>query len=129
MSKVFKINTAVIICLAFIFRLYLINVGPISSLNSTEKNDAFLKAELSGITKKDTNVETSDNSKTFPAIEICEESSDSEDDVSKTSPFILLHVLYSSFTNNISLRSNILFDFFNHKISSKKYLAISVLRI
>jgi len=130
MLKVLKINTAVIICLAFIFRLYLINVGPISSLNSVEKNDKLSATTGFLNIKKATSFNGIDESKSFPAIEICEESSDNEeDDSSKTGSFILLHILYSSFSNNTSLKSNVLFDFFNYKTSSKKYLAISVLRI
>lgn len=130
MLKVLKINTAVIICLAFILRLYLINAGPISSLNSPEKNDKLIsKAGVLSI-QKNTSFNGTDESKSFPAIEICEENSDSEeDDSSKTSAFIILQVLYSSFINDIYLRSNTLFDHINHKVASKKYLAISVLRI
>ncbi len=130
MLKVLKINTAVIICLAFIFRLYLINAGPISALNSIEKNDKLTSTAGLLSIKKNTSFNGIDESKSFPAIEMCEESSDNEeDDSSKTSAFIILQVLYSSFINDITLRSNTLFDHINHKVPSKKYLAISVLRI
>ena len=66
----------------------------------------------------------------YSAFEICEEDLNDENDFSKSNPVILLQVLYSFIKNSlISFKSKTLFDFLCNKLSSRKYLAISVLRI
>lgn len=127
MLKILKINIAVLVCTVFVFRLFFVNIGIISSFNtgqnsltsSIEKKHSGKDAVVNGYTKE------------FQLIEICEEENENdEDDLSKTKPFFLISYVYSDLSNKFNdLKSTDLFDFLNYKLSSKKYLAISVLRI
>lgn len=127
MLKIFKINIAVLVCTVFVFRLLFVNIGIIPSLNSSQNNvSTSIEKKQSG---KDTFVNTHANE--FQLIEICEEENENdEDDLSKTKPFFLISYVYSALSNKFNdLKSTDLFDCLNYKLSSKKYLAISVLRI
>lgn len=127
MLKIFKINIAVLVCTVFVFRLFFVNIGIISSLNSNQNCLASLmEKKHSG---KDVVVNAYTNE--FALIEICEEENENdEDDLCKIKPFFLISYLYSGLSNKFNdLKSTDLFDFLNNKLSSKKYLAISVLII
>ncbi len=133
MIKNLKIHIALLVCVVFLFRLLFVNIGIISSLN-TKQSSAVAKSILSSVMKKRRkNNEAIVNSyaKEYSVIEICEEENENdEDNFSKINPFILIGYLYSALANKFdSLKSKIPFDFLNYKLSSKKYLAISVLRI
>ncbi|MGZ3900320.1 MAG: hypothetical protein ACXVNM_02180 [Bacteroidia bacterium] len=125
-----KLNTAILICTAFLFRLLFVNINIISSLN-TRHNGNSVKSHFSSILKrrKPVDVQNNSSSREYSAIEICEENPNNEDDLSKTNPLILIRILYSFLSNKAVSKSNVLFDFVNCTLSSKKYLAISVLRI
>lgn len=126
-----KIKTALLICTAFAFRLLFVNIGIISSLN-THLNSTFINTHFSTIMKRRRNVDPLNNSgvREYSQIEICEENSNSKDNLFKTKLFFLLKTIYFFLPNKVyTLKSSALFDFANSKLSSKKYLAISVLRI
>jgi len=126
-----KINTAILICSAFLFRLLFVNIGFISSL-TTPQNKSFIKSQFSSSQKRRKNADILSNSnvKVYSIIEICEENSNDEENFSKANPFIFIQFLYSFFANKIaSSKSNALFDFLNCNLSPRKYLTISVLRI
>lgn len=126
-----KINTALVICLAFVFRLLFLNISVIPSLN-TQRNSNFINEHFSTLMKRRKSVDILSNSNTREnsAIEICEENSGGEDDLSKTNPFILARILYSFLADKaVSLRVGSLFNSVHCKLFSRKYLALSVLRI
>ncbi|MBA2611138.1 MAG: hypothetical protein H0U95_04150 [Bacteroidetes bacterium] len=117
--------------MTFVFRLLFVNVGIISSLNS-KQNTNLLKSFHSTLKKRRRGADSFNNQiKTeYSAIEICEENQEDEDHISKKNPLVLIRILYSFLANKLaSLESNSSFDSVNHKLSSKKYLAISVLRV
>ncbi|MFL5752774.1 MAG: hypothetical protein ACJ76F_05160 [Bacteroidia bacterium] len=130
MFRSIKISTALLICATFMFRLLFVNVGIVSA--NTRQNNAFMKAQFSSLMKrrKSDNTLNTSSAREYSVIEICEEDFNDEDKLSKTNPLILVGVLNSFLINKVaSLKSNILFDFLNCKYPSRKYLAISVLRI
>jgi hypothetical protein len=125
-----KINTSIVICATFVFRLLFVNIGLISSLNS-HQNNATIKSHFSSVLKR-RKIDTIDvsSSKEKSVIEICEEDLDDDDDQTKTNPFFFIQFLYSFLADKtVSLKSNNFFDFVSCKLSSRKYLSISVLRI
>ena len=108
-----------------------INISVINSLN-TPQNNNFIKTHFSSIMKRKKSADTVSKpcEREYSVIEICEENLNDEDNLSKTNHFILINTLYSFHANKVtSLKSNIHFDFLNRELSSRKYLAISVLRI
>lgn len=74
MLRNLKINTAILICSAFIFRILFLNIGFISS-SDTQNNKNLLKSHFSSIMKRKMQIESDENSKNciFSSIEICEE--------------------------------------------------------
>jgi hypothetical protein len=131
MKRYFKINTAVLICMAFVFKLLFINISITTSLNSGS-NKTAIKTHLSSLMKRRRASEITNNVLTgeYSSTEICEEAVEDENDISKVNSFAFIQVLYSSLANKIlSLRSAIPLDHIYSKLSSRKYLSISVLRI
>jgi hypothetical protein len=94
MSKSFKVNTAILICTAFVFKLLFVNIGVISSLN-TKQNTRFVKAHISALKKRRRHSEPLNNSGNceYSVVEIYEE--DPNNDEFKSNPFFLIQVLYS----------------------------------
>jgi hypothetical protein len=131
MSGSLKIKTALLVCTAFVFRLLFVNIGIIPTFN-TPLNNTFINSHFSTIMKRRKNVDPLNNSgvREYSQIEICEQNSNNKDTLFKTKLFLLLKTIYSFLPNEVySLKSSALFDFVNSKLSSRKYLAISVLRI
>ena len=126
-----KINTATLICTAFVFRLLFANIGIISSSN-IRQNNGIINNYFSSVMKrkKNTNIASTQCSYENSAIEICEEDLNNKDNLSKTNPLILIRLIYSFFTNKVVyLKSNNFLDLISCKLSSKKQLTASVLRI
>jgi hypothetical protein len=127
----FKINTAVIICTAFIFRLLFVNIGIISSLN-TQQNHGIIKNHFSSAIKKRRNIESSTNSgsASYVVTEICEEDTDDEK-AAKPNPFLFIQVLYSFLSDKINNTLEKIAPFYNYLSykSSHRYLAFQVFRI
>src|SRR3954469_5808226 len=96
MLGLIKINTALLLCTVFIFRILFVNIGIISSQN-TKQNNSSVKTHFSTVIKKRKNFEATNNSGNcdYSLVEICEE--DVDDDIHlKSSPLFLIQVLYSS---------------------------------
>ncbi|MCW3077473.1 MAG: hypothetical protein JWO32_2082 [Bacteroidetes bacterium] len=128
MVKSFKINTAILICTVFVLRLLIINISAVSSFSNSSVG-ANTKKHFSDTYKRRHLLDPSaDKGARELAIEFCEES-DNEDDILKSSsvPVFILHSFFSDTLD--SFQCNVPFDFIHDKITSKKYLSISVLRI
>jgi hypothetical protein len=131
MIKSFKISTALMVCTVFLFRLLFVNIGILSSLNNRQNNNV-VKKHFSFVMKRRKSVDDMNNSAQgqYAEVEICEEDLNDEDNFSKTNNFILISALCSFLSNKVAiLKSDPLSGFVQRKLSSKKYLEISVLRI
>ncbi len=95
MIKTVKINTALLLCTAFIIRILFVNIGIISSLN-TQENNVIIKAHYSTIMKRRKLFDALNNSKNcdYSTIEICEEDFDDHNEF-KPSLFFVKQFLYS----------------------------------
>lgn len=89
MLRKLKINTALIICVAFLFRLFTLSAGFISSLD--DQQNTHLKGYYAFITKKEiTHIEPVTNSQTsYSDLEFSEEDSDDENEFKLHTSFIL----------------------------------------
>jgi len=126
-----KINTALLICTAFVFRLLFVNIGIIPSLNTPQSNSVIKSHFATIIKKRKKQFDALNNFKSSSSliVEICEENAN-EGKSFKSRSFFLIKILYSFLTNKApSLKSNALFDFIGYKLPSGKYGTISVLRI
>ena len=123
-----KINTATLICLAFIFRLLFINIGIASSLNPSN-----LKRHFSTVIKKrGNNLDPLNNAVGigYSPLEILEEDSN-DDEQFKINPSLLSHVFYSKIECKIknTLKKITPFNkYFSYK-SSYRYIEYQVFRI
>lgn len=131
MFRMLKINTTLLICSAFIFRILFVNIGLVSSLN-TQQNSNSVKKYFSTILKKRKNFDSVYNSIGFgySSAEILEECSD-DDEQFKLSPFNLLIIFNSKVENKIK---NVLkkITSFNKRFSfssSERYIEYQVFRI
>ena len=127
-----KINTAVLICTAFVFRLLFVNIGLVSSLN-TSQNNSTIKRHFSSVIKKRRNqVDPVNNPISFgcSSAEILEESSD-DDDQFKLSAFNLLIVFNSKVEIKIQdvLKKITSFNKRFSFRSSERYIEYQVFRI
>jgi hypothetical protein len=131
MFKPLKINTAIIICFAFIFRLLFVNIGLISSLD-TQQSKSIIKAHFSSTIKKRRQIQSSNNlvNSGYSAVEICEENADEVIQI-KSNPFLLLQFLFSFFSSKINDQVERITQFYNYLSykSSHRYLAFQVFRI
>lgn len=130
MNRNFKINTAIFICMAFIFRILFVNIGVISSLNTN--HHSAIKGHFASTIKKRKQTETVNQHEqvSFSIAEMCEENTD-EDEQIKFNPFVLLQNLYSLFTNKFSFQLEKItppFDLLS-SFSSDRYLKLQVIRI
>lgn len=123
-----KINTATLICLAFIFRLLFINISIGASLNPSH-----IKRQFSIVTKKRIrNIDPVNNSVGigYSPLEILEEDSN-DDDEFKLNPSLIFHVFYSKIECKIknTLKKITPFNkYFSYK-SSYRYIEYQVFRI
>jgi hypothetical protein len=126
-----KINTAFLLCTAFIFRILFVNIGIISSLN-TRQNNNFINTCFSTAMKRKKHFEAINNSESYgySAAEICEEDSD-DDNLFKSNPFFLIQVLYSTIAGKIknTLEKISFYKYFSCASSKNKHAELRVLRI
>ena len=127
-----NINTAALICAAFIFRLLFINVGIISSL-STSQNTSNIKRHFSTVIKKrrkQFDPITSSNNVGYSTVEITEEDSNDEEQF-KLNPSTLLFVFYSKIEHKIKDVLKKINPFNKHFSfnSSNRHLEYQVFRI
>lgn len=131
MPKGIKINTAAFICVAFIFRLFILNAGALSAPVSLY-NSASLKSNfaLEGHTAKSYHASDAAGRQDFPAVEICEEDSDENNEL-KSNSLLFLPFFYSFTCDMIGERPApaAFTPHFLSYISSHRYLALRVFRI
>jgi hypothetical protein len=129
--KRYKIATALLLSTVFLLRLLVVNVGLLTSVNENHKSN-LSKHHSSTLKKRRRSVELTDftRSSEYSITDACEEMGDDDDEASKINPLNFVKSLFSYLTDfTSSIRSNIFFDPDHYQIASKKYLAISVLRI
>jgi hypothetical protein len=126
----FKINSALVLCTAFIFRLLFVNGGAISSLNTNYT--AKVKSPVSTVLKTTRPCEASDNTKNSdrPVLEICETGAN-DDDKFKAKPSLLATLFYSQVTGKViySLQNIIPPGKFLSGSLPQRYLLFQVFRI
>lgn len=130
MLKLFKINTAILICMAFIFRILFVNLGLMANMNTN--HHGVIKGHFASVIKKRKLTEyTNQSSKeTYSIAEICEENLD-EDEQLRLNPLDLIKTIISFFT--VKFASNIQkfppsFDLLSFN-STDRYLKLQVIRI
>jgi len=127
----FKINTALVISIAFMFRLLFINVSIISSL-AHQKTSNFKSTQPSEVIKNGVNLKAVNNSTGAECsfMEICEEEGDSDSQL-KANPFHFIQVLYSTVAGELenNFQKKLIFNNSLYHISSDRYLKLQVFRI
>jgi hypothetical protein len=125
MFRSLKVNTAILICSAFIFRLLFANICIVSSSNA--QHNKGQKSHYSTLMKRRNH--PSDHSKNFgtSVVEICEEDSD-EHNQFKANPFFLVQVLYSLAAKGIENHLKLFSRSFPRTLSNQ-YLVLQVIRI
>lgn len=126
-----KINIAIVISVAIIFRLLFINIGLLSSFSTPQTNN-LLSNYFSGVQKNKPQDQTDvkANVKDYTAMYVCDEGSDNKEDLVKaSSPAISF--LFFCFVSRILFteKLNSSFDLIKCDIHPKRYLALSILRI
>jgi hypothetical protein len=124
-----KISTALVIVLAFSFRLFFVNVNLIPSFNNSNTTKLF-SAHFSSFQKKRRQEQASAQSNIIQTEEVYSEVADTKQILFKSAAPAFLFLLYALFKNNIfSGQSNFSFNSVNRYLYPKKYLAFAGLRI
>ena len=127
-----KINIAIIIFLAFIFRLTFMNVYLLTTLETSPANKVIVSHFSNSLKKRKWNTESviQSNFAIYSTVEVCEENPDNEEDLIKTNSISILSFLYSLLKIiETSPISNSLFGTIKYDSYPKKYLTLSTLRI
>lgn len=127
----FKIDTAIIIFLAIIFRLFVVNAYSVSSPNTSQAK-RFLTFHFSTLLKRRQTFEAIGNSNLakFHDIEVCVENSGRQVTLNLFKSILIPSSLYSLFKRIVmSFQLNNLFDSIKCKLFPKRFLSLSVLRI
>ncbi len=127
----YKINTAIIISLAFIFRLLFVNIGILPEFQTSQTNK-LLNSHFSTVQKKRRQAQASVqyNIKDYGSIEVCDEDLDGEEDLIKANLPVILSNFFSFFNPGSLIQKSIVsFDLIKCTLYPKKYLALSILRI
>jgi hypothetical protein len=131
MSGKGKINTAILICSVFIFRILFIYACLLLSLTA-HRDSSFTKKQSSAILKHRNSFEAlNDFGKSkYSVVEIYEETTDNEDEV-KLNPFFFLHLMYSLVASGMDYQPKRVAAFERHfsYSSSYRYLAFQSIRI
>jgi hypothetical protein len=133
MYKSFKIKTALLICLAFVFRLLFFNIGAYASLNSP--SGQRLSDHHSSVLKKKRRKELAASVKSPYASEqqvqaLAEESQESEEDDYQFKKASFLFILFSFLKGAFNATKSLVpFDRIKCQLQPKKFLALSVIRI
>ncbi|MBI3518207.1 MAG: hypothetical protein HY062_02460 [Bacteroidetes bacterium] len=126
-----KINTATLICFAFIFRLLFVNIGIIPFFN-THHNSASVSKHISAPIKRTKTAEVADNTRNseYSTLEICEEGPDDENQF-KLNCFTLVKPFYALSIDKAGHDLKQKSPFYQHLsyITSHRYLAFQVFRI
>lgn len=129
MLRKLKINTALIICVAFLFRLFTLNAGFISALD--DQQNIHAKGYYALITKKEIiHVEPVTDSKvSYSDLEFSEEDSDENEFKIYTS--LLLESFYAPIQHSVIKQIAVITPSNKHYISSssQRHLEFGVFRI
>lgn len=129
----FRINSANIILLAFIFRLFFVNVYlyPVPNSSATVKTSSRHFSDLFKNRKRDLEKMTSGSTTpNYSDVVVFQEKNDSEKNMLKANTPILLLFFFALFARIVNFSgSRNLFEAIKCNLSPKKYLAQSVLRI
>lgn len=135
MLRSFKMNTSMLICAAFIFRLLFVNIGIVASFTTQQQNHHHhrsAKTHFSSVAKRRKSFEPSSTAKTFgyPLAAVFKEDTDDEKQL-KSNPLLFLHVLYSLVAGEIENRLERISPFHWHfsYASPHRYLVFQVFRI
>lgn len=126
-----KISTAILIGFAFVFRILFANIGLFSTLSNSQTG-SVVKSHFSTVIKKRRGPESyvRANAVKLPVFEACEEDADEEEDFIKAGTPLLI-IFFSTFLkgfSNLSVPKRF-FEFAQFNLQSRKYLALSILRI
>jgi hypothetical protein len=129
MLKGLKINIAVLVCTAFIFKLLFFNMNALAGVNSLQATIAA-KHFTPKLKKRNERAEVQTTDGKEDVIEQAYDEGIEIEDGSitlKTPPFATLYSFLKVLSG--SLKLNIPFDFIKCNLYPKKYLALSVLRV
>lgn len=126
-----KINTALFICLVFIFKFLFVNIGAISSITAHQTKH-LAKTRYSTTPKRNRGSEVAEHSAncTYSVLEICEKDP-KEDDYFNLNIFLPLLVLYNLVAGKLSDSLQKIIPSPHHfaYASSHRYLAFRTFRI
>lgn len=136
MHKYLKINAAIFICTAFVFRLLFVNISSFAAI-STSHTNPVINAHFSNLLKKK---RRKDGEAAVRSVfnqqatqEICQEGTENEDDendsIALKRPGLLVTLF--SFLKGVldTPTAGIPFDLVKSHLYPRKYVALSVLRI
>ncbi len=127
-----KTNTTLLICLAFVFSLFFVNLSLHASSNKSQTNN-LLGKYFSTLEKGRRNAEANIQSNVimdYTEVEACEEDSDNEKNLIKAELPVTLSIFFS-FVKQLKLvtKLNCPLDLIKCNLYPKKYLSLSILRI
>ena len=133
MMKNVKINTALLVGLAFIFRIVFFNIFVVPSSNThTHETSGLIKSHFSTAMKRRVNFEVADNAENseYSFAELLEDEGLKAHNQFESNPFFLVHFLYSLIANEITIKLKDIVPFYNYLsyASSHRYLALQVFR-
>jgi hypothetical protein len=130
MKKHLKINIAIFLSLAFLFRIVFINAGLLSETGTTPSKQ-FLARNFTSLKKRKREVTSMQmKDKNYTMVEIVEERSNDEEGQVRISSFNLFTIRHSFLSIPLStIKSVSPFDAIKCNLYHKKYLSLSVLRI
>ena len=127
----FQSKTAIIIFLAFIFRILFVNIYPLTSLQTSQSSHRAFHLSTSFKRRRNADDVVKPGFEKYDVVDVCcEENSDNEEDIVKANTPAVLSIFYAFF-NQIAFihKSNHPFDVIKCDLYPKKYLALSILRI
>jgi hypothetical protein len=132
MLRILKINTATLICFAFIFRLLFVNIGVVSSLNINQSNFNIKRPFSNIIKQRRKSIDPINNPVGigFSPLEILEEGSDNDHQF-KLNPYALTNFFYPKIECKLKNTLKLITPFnkyFCYK-SSNRYIEYQVFRI
>ncbi|MES2130827.1 MAG: hypothetical protein V4506_00675 [Bacteroidota bacterium] len=131
-SSGIKINTTIIIFLAFVFRLLFMNGCLASPLKSTQANKFASSHFSKGIEKRRQNIDpvVASSPEEYTSVDVYEENANDKEDLIKANSPVILSIFYSFLHRIVFIpKSTPSFDLIKCDIYPKKYLALSILRI
>ena len=125
-----KINIASCICIAFLFRLLIVNVGLVLTPNAEQISDV-VKSRSSNFIKYNNHFEpVNDNKSSAYLVEEMFEEDIEDDDQFKLDAFFITHVFFSIAASKIETQLKNITPFNKHfSCNSSRYLEFGVFRL